>query len=263
MRLFVNQTLAKRIWYSFLVIAAIVFSACQQELEGSKTTIEKVHSIGENIDRDIAESWINNFQLQNPEALQAYLFGKDILTDLMSKEGVAGIWIMKGLTELNEERLVLYPANEEGIVWTQESIKGRTSDETTTVDNGQKCPPHCPESGVSSRLSKRINEIGSEIEQNQGIDWTNRYEELNPNKVRGFLFGDEILTKLINTKGSEGIWFYLGLNEENEERLVLYSADKGGRILNAKVSTATEANSDGIIGEDPVDDGQGCPPYCP
>ncbi|MEM6831043.1 MAG: hypothetical protein AAF551_11065, partial [Bacteroidota bacterium] len=197
------------------------------------------HSIGANLDQEVAQRWINAYQTQHPDALHAYLFGEDILTDLMSKDGAAGLWIMKGLTKLKEERLVLYPANEEGEIWGNQSIDGRTNTGSTTVDSGQMCPPHCPESGLGSRVSEKVSEIGSEIAQDQGVDWTARYQVLNPNQTKGFLFGDEVVTQLLHSEGAVGIWFYFGFDEDNKEKMILYAADRNGNLLNGGADPVT------------------------
>lgn len=93
--------------------------------------------------------------------------------------------------------------------------------------------------------------------------WVNKYQEENPDaKVRGWLYGKEILEKLCEYSGSEGIWFFKGLNDAGEERLVMFPADEKGDVLNNEIQSLGAAAANGG-GSDPADSGVPCPPTCP
>ena len=245
------------------IAALFVLASCQQE--SKDLPIEKdfqdVSAIGERIDKAVGQSWIDNFVNQNPNSTRAFLFGKEILTDLLSKDGAAGIWFYKGLTSEGETKLVLYTADENGHIWEASSNQGRVEDGDSPADFSDKCPPDCPGGSGSSRISKNVNEIGGILDRDEAKDWINRFQEQNPDKVRAFLFGKEILNDLLATEGAEGIWFYLALDEANEEKMVLYSADSNGQLWGLTASGAARTEDGGS--SDPADDGQGCPPFCP
>jgi len=94
--------------------------------------------------------------------------------------------------------------------------------------------------------------------------WVKKYQKENPDApVRGWLYGKDILETLCHYPDSEGIWFFKGLNEDGEERLVMFPADADGNILDKKInSLGAAAKSNGSV-DDPANDGQLCPPSCP
>jgi len=69
------------------------------------------------------------------------------------------------------------------------------------------------------------------------------------------------LNDLLAADGCEGIWFFKGINDDDKECLVLYEADKDGNKLTSPIKSLGAAAGGG--GNDPADEGQGCPPNCP
>jgi len=103
--------------------------------------------------------------------------------------------------------------------------------------------------------------------QSKAKQWVKKYQKENPDAaVKGWLFGDDILEALINNKGCEGIWFFKGINDDGEEKLVMFPADKDGNLLDNKIKSlgAAAANlKDGGDDNGAADDGVSCPPFCP
>ncbi len=112
---------------------------------------------------------------------------------------------------------------------------------------------------------KKVRKIGKKMDKSQAKKWVKRYQKKNPNTAYGWLFGDDILEKLLKYDGCEGIWFFKGINDDGEEKLVMFPADEKGNILDRKFkSLGAAAKTNGDDEPDlPADDGEMCPPWCP
>lgn len=113
--------------------------------------------------------------------------------------------------------------------------------------------------------NKNVPGIGKRIGKQTAKDWVDKYQQRNPvqknpNVKYGWLYGCDILHSMLKDEGCEGIWFYKGINDNNEECLVLYPANKEGGIIGKIKSLGAAAAMDG---PEPADDGQACPPNCP
>lgn len=113
---------------------------------------------------------------------------------------------------------------------------------------------------------KDVKHIGKKMDKSKAKQWVKKYQKANPKaELNGYLFGRDILETLCNYPGSEGLWIFKGLNDENKECFVLFPSDSNGNILdNKKIKSlgAAAAKNDGEL-DDPANDGQGCPPFCP
>ena len=115
---------------------------------------------------------------------------------------------------------------------------------------------------------KDVKNIGKNIGKDKAKKWVDKYKEKHPDPTKegtvwGWLYGEDILKKLLdyeNAKGekAEGIWFFKGLDGK-DEKLVLYAADKDGKIIEGVSSLGAMAADK----EDPADEGSTCPPSCP
>lgn len=113
---------------------------------------------------------------------------------------------------------------------------------------------------------KDVKKIGKTMDKSKAKKWVKDYQKANPDGTFGWLFGDDILQKLLNYEGCEGIWFFKGTNEDGSERLVMFPADADGNILDKKMKSlgAAAAKSPGDGGgDDPADWSETCPPECP
>lgn len=107
-------------------------------------------------------------------------------------------------------------------------------------------------------MEKRdVKKIGKKMNDSQAKEWVENYQKKNPKATFGWLYGDDILQTLMKEKGCDGIWFFKGLDEKGEEKLVLFPADSEGNIL------GDELGSKDGGGSSSANSGQPCPPYCP
>ncbi|WP_420317235.1 hypothetical protein [Ekhidna sp.] len=110
-----------------------------------------------------------------------------------------------------------------------------------------------------------VRKIGKKMKSSQAKKWVKRYQKENPDaEVNGWLFGDDIIEAILKYKGCEGIWFFKGINDNGEEKLVMYPADADGNILasgeNDDASKMALLNDGGI---EPANESRMCPPMCP
>lgn len=108
---------------------------------------------------------------------------------------------------------------------------------------------------------KDVKKIGKKMDKSKAKKWVKDYQKKHPNETFGWLYGDDILQKLMSYEGCEGIWFFKGINDNGEERLVLFPADEDGNILDRKMKSLGAAANGDL--DDPADDGDTCPPICP
>lgn len=109
---------------------------------------------------------------------------------------------------------------------------------------------------------KDVKHIGKKMKKSDADKWVKKYQKKHDDGTHGWLYGSDILQALIDEEGSDGIWFFKGINDDGEERLVLYPADKDGNILKKGFKSL---GAKGNAGDDDTaaDDGDPCPHNCP
>lgn len=111
---------------------------------------------------------------------------------------------------------------------------------------------------------KDVRKIGKTMDKSKAKKWVKKYQKENPNATFGWLFGDDVIDKLVHYEGCEGIWFFKALNDDGEEKLVMFPADKDGNVLDKKMKSLGAAAGNLRDGEfDPADFSEVCPPNCP
>ena len=106
---------------------------------------------------------------------------------------------------------------------------------------------------------KHVKEIGKTMEKDKAKKWVGEYKKKHKDATRGWLFGADVLEKILGYDGAEGIWFFKGINDEGQERLVLFPADHDGNILDKGIKSLGAKGGDDL----PADDGDPCPDNCP
>lgn len=116
---------------------------------------KNVKKIGKKMKKSQAKKWVKRYQKENPCAeLNGYLFGNDILEKLCKNPDAEGIWIFKAINNKDEECFVLFPADKDGNILNKKKIrslgaaantKNGDDDDDDPANDGQGCPPYCPE----------------------------------------------------------------------------------------------------------------------
>lgn len=104
---------------------------------------------------------------------------------------------------------------------------------------------------------------GAPISLDTAKRWIKKYQDKaksqDPDKtpIKAHFFGSERINKLLNEKDAKGIRIYYGINDKEENTLLLVSAKAD--MDNILPSAAEEGGGGPII----LDDSYACPPYCP
>jgi hypothetical protein len=75
---------------------------------------KNVAAIGEEISHELAAKLVKDYQDCNPTDLSLYTIGKDILNEILSQPGCAGIRFYNALNEEGSKTLVYVGINEQG-----------------------------------------------------------------------------------------------------------------------------------------------------
>lgn len=111
---------------------------------------DPVRKIGKKMKRNAAKKWLKRWENEHgSDATRGWLYGKEVINELLNYDGCEGIWFFKGIADDNSERLVLFPADANGDVLDKNlrSLGAAASEEDELdqpADNGQECPPNCP-----------------------------------------------------------------------------------------------------------------------
>lgn len=108
---------------------------------------------------------------------------------------------------------------------------------------------------------KDVKKIGKKMNKKKLTKWVKKYQKKNPDKTHGWLYGCDVLCKILEDDKCDGIWFFKAINDEGEERLVLYPADHNGNILETNLKSLGAKSGGGD--DDAFDDGDSCPENCP
>ena len=91
---------------------------------------------------------------------------------------------------------------------------------------------------------------GGPIDLALAHNWQQNWQKAHPELPRGLFFGREILETMLAQKGTVGLRFYPGYDEEGKLHLMMYSTDKNGNNI---LSDLTLVSNYSVP----------CPPNCP
>ena len=103
------------------------------------------------------------------------------------------------------------------------------------------------------------------IDEGLAQDSIKRYQDKNPNAIKAYFYGDDIIRKIIDHNDAVGMRIYFGLAEDGRIQLFLVGArEDGSNIgLNNVGGSVTELAARATAQEVVGDNGMACPPYCP
>jgi len=102
---------------------------------------------GAAITREEAQKMISAWQIQEPDAVFSFLYGRDIFDTMLSVPGCAGIRIFNGINQEQRQALVFVAVNAKGSNILQHSVitaEGMRITAAPLADGGIPCPPFCP-----------------------------------------------------------------------------------------------------------------------
>ncbi|MBL6446314.1 hypothetical protein JMN32_08340 [Fulvivirga sp. 29W222] len=193
-----------------------------------------ISKIGRVIDNEMAKSWIETFKSKNPDKPKGFTYGKVMLQEMLSAEGVKGIRISYGLTESGTFKFILNGTdNAGGKIWS-------------FYNDGSACPPYCPEEDPEE-IDPRVVSIGNKISDEMANNWMEAYTTANPGELKSHLYGKALAEEILAQEKSAGIYFARGLSADEVEHLVLIAVNENGELM-----------IEGVVGNR----GNSCPP-CP
>jgi hypothetical protein len=202
--------------------------------------------------------WAERHARRHPDGLRSVFFGRDAFELAVRRGGAEGVSIQLALNDAGAPALVLVPLDRGGArLPDDESRAALTNDPTGffVVDNGLPCPPHCPHDENAVRLLHRG--IGAPIAGATAERWARAYQRLHPGGVRSVFFGREVLERLLEQPGCEGVSIQRAIDDRDRETFALMPLDHNGAYL----------PGEGAPDEDAVpfavDEGDRCPPTCP
>lgn len=108
-----------------------------------------VRGIGKKMGKNEAKKWVRRWKKEHGDtATRGWLYGDEIIKEMLSYEGCEGIWFFKGIADDNSERLVMFPADEDGNILDRgiRSLGAAARDDfDSPADGGSSCPPDCPD----------------------------------------------------------------------------------------------------------------------
>lgn len=78
---------------------------------------------------------------------------------------------------------------------------------------------------------KSVSQVGEEITHELGAQMIKDFQSANPNDVKSFLIGRNIIEQILAQPDCVGMQFYNAYNEEGEKTLVYVGLDQFGKSL--------------------------------
>lgn len=100
-------------------------------------------SVGELITFEVADKLIDSYKFSTEGkegVINSFFFGKTLLQRLLDEPNAEGIRIHLGEDEQGTQKLVLFPADSNGLNIYVKNDEGIDS----ALDMGLPCPPYCP-----------------------------------------------------------------------------------------------------------------------
>ncbi len=101
--------------------------------------------------------------------------------------------------------------------------------------------------------TKPVAEIGEDIGLELGNQMVKAFAVANPNEVRSYTIGRNIIDQILAQPGCVGIKFYNAINEKGEKTLVYLGIDQSGKTILQHTSVnrfrITSATEKGIIAD--------------
>ena len=117
----------------------LISCAQQEEVASPQSTLEQPGVFngteGGPIDLALAQSWQQNWKQAHPDQVQNIFYGRDILQELLAKEGAMGIRFYPGYDVEGKLHLLLYSTDKNGDNLISGSLQ--------VANFGLMCPPSC------------------------------------------------------------------------------------------------------------------------
>ena len=204
---------------NFLVNVRVLICTLLVIVGGSAYAQLQVQEIGGFVDTDQAQEWMSNYEFENPNTVFGHLYGSNTIREILSQDGAKGLKVFIGMDESGVEKMVYYAANANGEQF------GRA------FDVSRPCPPLCGDDDRSEPSDMDVATIGEAIDTEVADQWIADFNATHPYKLQSALFGQKIISEMLNPDEVKGLFFAQALDAKGQPQLLVVSADQHGVLL--------------------------------
>lgn len=232
----------------FLPLLGLMLTGCytEQDQINKNEAIVLSANQGAPITDQRAGEWLSRYTTSDYKFKQYNLFSKERIESVLSESGVVGVRFYLGKNEDGTESIILTGVQQNG--------KSTIFNKESSVESFYK--PVAIELGDKQSLLAR-NDNSTVSTKMDGQEALIRYKNEDPNRLRGFYWGRNIIEELLQNKTMTGISFTMAMNENHKLEPLLIAIDESAEIIRNGVLNRAEGGGGTF-----VDDTQPCPDKC-
>lgn len=181
------------------------FVALIMVMAGSLTYAQTtaVSSLGARISRETGEQWINNYRKQFNISSENRC-SSDMIREVFSTADASGVYLIKGLDNEGNERLILKAAAENGAM-----LKGSKA----VLTGNEQSAGYVLDDLMARPMIEKFQQVQKKDE------------------LGGHLYGKKVFENLLSQPGATGVYIAKGLDEHGQEHLVFAALDKNEKVM--------------------------------
>lgn len=166
--------------------------------------VTAVSGLGAPICRETGEQWICNYK-QQFRTTSEHFVGRELMMEMFRSADAAGVYLIKGLDNNGNERLIVKAAGENGAML-------RDSKAVLTERNGAS--------------------TGYMLDDVMARPMIEKFQQVQKKDEFGaHVYGRKVFESLLSQPGATGVYIAKGLDENNQEHLVLAALNKEGKVM--------------------------------
>lgn len=232
-----------------LPLVGLMLNSCytEQEQINKNETVVLTTTQGAPIADQRAEEWLSRYNQSDYQFKQYNLFSKERIESVLNESGIVGVRFYLGKNEDGSESIIL----------TGVKANGRSSifNNESKVEDYYK--PLAFELGDKQSISARDDKasVSGKMDAQTALI---RYKNEDPNRLRGFYWGRNIIEELLQTKSVTGISLTMAMNENNKLEPLLIAIDDSAEIIRNGVMNTRSEGGGGTF----IDESKPCPDMC-
>jgi uncharacterized protein YpmB len=171
--------------------------------------VAAISTLGSTITKETGQEWIDNYKARF-KALSEHTCSKSMMQEMFCSPEAMGVYLIKGLDQDGNERLVVKPADGNGVILKDsKTILTKTNPAFNDVS--------------------RAGLLLDDMTMRQMVE---KFREVQKEDELGaHVYGKQVFENLLSQPGASGVYIAKGLDEHNEEHLVLAALDKNGKVM--------------------------------
>jgi hypothetical protein len=168
--------------------------------------ITSVSSLGGTISRESGAQWIGNYKKQF-KTFSEHTCSKSQVQEMFCSADAAGVYLIKGLDDQGNERLIAKPARENGAMLGDSKA-------------------------VLMENNPAGNSAGMILDDIMARPMVEKFRQTQKaDEFGAHVYGKKVFEDLLSQPGATGVYIAKGLDEHNQEHLVLAALDKTGKVM--------------------------------